>query len=245
MICAGRTPSTSAKRVPAVKILAIETTAVPGSIALAIEGRVVASRSLPDSPRAAASLAPSIRQLLQESSWRPMDIALVAVTVGPGPFTSVRIGVVTAKVFAYAAGAEVVGVNAFDAVAARVPPLATILAVIADAQRGQVVGRAYRWNPPDGWCPVGDSDPIEPLLWLKTVGQGENLVVTGPGLHRFGDALRNDFSLAPKEFWDPRAETVAELGWKQFSRGQRDSIWTLKPIYYRPSYAEEKRSAGA
>lgn len=226
-----------------MKILAIETTAAPGSIALAVEGRPVAGRLLPASPRAAASLAPSIRNLLEEYGWKPAEIDLVAVSVGPGPFTSVRIGVVTAKVFAYAVGAEVAGVHTFDAVAMRIPPLAARLAVIADAQRGQVVGRVYRWDSSDGWRPEGDSDPVEPSSWLKTVAGNEKIVVAGPALHRFGEALGGEFLLAPKELWDPLAESVAELGWRQFSRGQRDNIWTLKPIYYRPSYAEEKRAA--
>lgn len=226
-----------------MKILSFDITATPGTVAAAIGEKVLAERSLPESPRAAASLAPTLQKLLQELRWRPGDVRLVATTIGPGSFTSVRIAVVTAKTFAYAVRADVLGLNVLDTVAFQTPQLGEYLAVIADAQRGQIVARGYHWEGVNGWRLVAESGLAEPAAWLNDFAAGKHLVVTGPGLQRFADRLANDFVLAPKELWNPRAAAVARLAWKEYQSGRRDDIWSLRPIYYRPSYAEEKRAS--
>ncbi|MBC7352304.1 MAG: tRNA (adenosine(37)-N6)-threonylcarbamoyltransferase complex dimerization subunit type 1 TsaB [Thermogutta sp.] len=226
-----------------MNILAIETTAVPGSVAVAADGTLLAELRLPESPRAAASLAPTLRDLLQKVDWHPKDVNLVGVTVGPGQFTSVRIGVVSAKTFAYAVGAEILGLNTFDVVAYQTPKLADYLAVIGDAQRGQIVGRAYVWTNDRGWAFFEDSGVVQLQEWLETLGRKGSVAVTGTGLHRFAQTVGPAVTVAPRELWDPTATTVAQLAYQRYQAGERGDVWTLKPIYYRPSYAEEKRAS--
>jgi tRNA threonylcarbamoyladenosine biosynthesis protein TsaB len=224
-----------------VNILGIETTAAPGSVAVARDETILAELRLPDFPRAAGSLAPTLGELLQTAGWNPKDVNLVSVTVGPGQFTSVRIGVVTAKTFAYAVGAEIIGLNTFDVVACQTPKIAEYLAVIGDAQRGQVVGRAYVWTNDHGWAFFEDPGIVHLQEWLDGLGEKGSVAVTGPGLHRFAQSVVPGVTVAPRELWDPTAATVARLAYQRYLAGERNDVWTLKPIYYRPSYAEEKR----
>jgi tRNA threonylcarbamoyladenosine biosynthesis protein TsaB len=226
-----------------VNILAIETTAVPGSVAVASDQTILGELRLPEFPRAAASLAPILRDLLQMVDWSPRDVDLVSVTVGPGQFTSVRIGVVTAKTFAYAVGAEVLGLNTFDVLAWQTPRIAEYLAVIGDAQRGQIVARAYTWTDDRGWVLWEDPGVVDLREWLEALLQRGSVAVTGPGLHRFAQSVNPAVTVAQRELWDPTAASVAQLAYQRYSAGERGDVWTLKPIYYRPSYAEEKRTS--
>lgn len=104
-----------------LKILALETSGLYGSAALAEDGQLIAEATLAPPTRSAHGLAPLLDRLLRDSAWRPFDIGLVAVVDGPGSFTGLRVGLATAKLFAYATGADVLGIDAFAAIASAAP----------------------------------------------------------------------------------------------------------------------------
>ena len=91
----------------------------------------------------AQSLAPGLVQLWEKTGWKSTDVELVAVTAGPGSFTGLRVGVTTAKVLAYVARAEILGVDTLEAVAMRAPADVESLSIGVDAQRGQVVAQTF------------------------------------------------------------------------------------------------------
>ena len=108
------------------------------------------SSTKPDSIRSggcASSLAPGIAAALEKAGLRPGDVHCVAVTRGPGSFTGLRVGVATAKVFAYAVGADVLGLDTLEVIAAAAPPQVSSLWVAIDAQRGDVVAAPFRLRP--------------------------------------------------------------------------------------------------
>ena len=82
-----------------MRVLAIETTERLGSVAVGDENNVFDCKDLDSSQRSAESLAPGIRSVLETVEWTPQEIDLVAVTVGPGSFTGLRVGITTAKMF--------------------------------------------------------------------------------------------------------------------------------------------------
>src|SRR5262249_41581863 len=127
-----------AVRVASMRILALETTGQSGSIALLQDETIVREATLPQTERSAKSLAPAIQRILSESRWKAREIELITVATGPGSFTGLRIGVTTAKTLAYAIGAQVIGVNTLQAIAAQAPSETYRLWAIVDAQRQQV-----------------------------------------------------------------------------------------------------------
>ena len=132
----------------ALKILALETTDAQGSVALCVGGEILTSRRLDAERRSAQTLAPTIKETLTEFGWAPQDVDAVAVAVGPGSFTGLRVGVATAKMFAWAVGAKMIGVDALEAIAAeieRLPNGATegVVSVGIDAQRGDAAVRRF------------------------------------------------------------------------------------------------------
>ena len=88
---------------------------------MAEDGRVIGQRVLPEKSRTAQALVPAIRSQFDAAGWKPTDVQLIAVTQGPGSFTGLRVGITTAKTFAYAVSAQVIGVNTLLALAEQAP----------------------------------------------------------------------------------------------------------------------------
>ncbi len=136
----------------AKRIVAIETSGRLGSVAALLgetnDARLVGQIVLTGDQRTAQSLAPALHDLLAAADWSPKDVELVAVGVGPGSFTGLRIGVTTAKTFAYAVGAEVVGANTLVALAAQASNSTSPLWVILDCAAARTICREI----PRGRC---------------------------------------------------------------------------------------------
>lgn len=223
-----------------MRILAIETTERIGSVAAFQDAKLVAEARLTSDQRSAQSLAPALAELLKQLQWRAADLDLIAVTSGPGSFTGLRIGVTTAKTLAYAAGAEVLGVNTLEVIAAQVPnvgPNEKITAVI-DAQREQVYSASFVREANAAIRCVEQTRIVDCAEWLAKRQAGE--VLTGPGLSRLADELPSDVTIVDPRDWAPRAATVGETAAAHYENGRRDDLFRLAPQYYRPSAAEEK-----
>src|SRR5690606_16862220 len=134
----------------AVITLGIETSGHQGSVALWRDGALLGERDLSrEGQRHARSLVPELRQLLIDHSLAPRDVQTLAVSIGPGSCTGLRVGVVCAKTWAYATGARLIAVDTLLAVAQQAGEAAQRLQVTSDAQRNEVfVGRFER--TPDG-----------------------------------------------------------------------------------------------
>ncbi len=145
----------------ALKILALETTDAQGSVALCVGGEILTSRRLETERRSAQTLAPTIQETLAEFGWVPQDVDAVAVAVGPGSFTGLRVGVATAKMFAWAVGVKIVGVDALEAIASEIGRLPNgeasgTVSVGIDAQRGDAAVRRYWVEPGKAPLPLDD-----------------------------------------------------------------------------------------
>ena len=165
-----------------MQLLAIETTAKNGTLAAADDDRIIRATQLNPDQRSAQSLAPGIAALLAAVGWRPRDVHLVAVAVGPGSFTGLRVGVATAKVFAYTVGADVIGVNALEAIALAAPEDVQRVETVIDAQRGDVVAQGFERDAVQVWRPVGGSRVVSHAAWIESLPAGS--VVSGPGLEK-------------------------------------------------------------
>ncbi len=223
-----------------MKILALETTETIGTVAALDDDHLLRQISLNPGQRSARSLAPGIQELLREVRWHPHDVALVAVTRGPGSFTGLRVGLATAKAFAYAAGAEVLGIDTLEAIAANAPDDIRQLAVAVDAQRGQVVAGRFTRGPENLFVAAGPAELLDLRQWLETLDPAFHL--TGPILRKHKATIPPHLTALPPELWAPQAAQVGRLAAHHYSSGQRDDLWTLAPTYSRPSAAEEKRS---
>jgi tRNA threonylcarbamoyladenosine biosynthesis protein TsaB len=227
-----------------MRILAIETVDRSGSVAVLDDGQVKAAADLDPSMRSAQSLAPAIDELCKTAEWQPREIHLVAVAIGPGSFTGLRVGVTTAKLFAYAAGAAVIGVNTLEAIAWQVPRISGELWAVMNAEREQFVAALFiRDAATDRWKMMGEPRLMDMADWVQRVSPGQS--VSGPGLEKLRGPLPAGMIVVEQNLWPPKAVAVGQIGWRDFQAGKRDDIFALLPQYYRRSAAEEKFSPPA
>jgi tRNA threonylcarbamoyladenosine biosynthesis protein TsaB len=231
----------------AKRILAIETSGRHGSVAAlwgeAVKSRLLGQVTLAANQRTAQALMPAIEQLLAESDWPPASVELVAVAVGPGSFTGLRIGVTAAKTLAYALSAEVIGVNTLEALAVQAPTSAATLWAVLDAQRQELFAARFAMDGSGRLRAERDTHIVSQETWLAGLQVGDR--VTGTALGRLAARLPKDVVIMPQEFWQPMAAAVGQIGWKSYLAGRRDDVWKLAPLYFRPSAAEEKRDLSA
>lgn len=221
-----------------MRILALETAELTGSVA-ALEGdRLLAEMPLPADQRSAQSLAPAIQGLLTKVGWQPVDVELMAVTSGPGSFTSLRIGVTTAKAFAYAAGCRILGVDTLEVIAERLRPDITRVRVVMDAQRQQVFAGTFARTSAGSWdweAPLAIEDDD---VWLAGLAAGD--VVSGPVLKKLGPRLPSGVTAVEPELWSPTAAATGLVAWRHYQLGKRDDVFSLVPLYFRRTAAEEQ-----
>ena len=229
-----------------MRVLAIETSGRLGSVALldTNQGEAgIVEQTTPEGERTAQSLLPTVEQLLQQRSWRPIDVELVCVTTGPGSFTGLRIGVVTAKTFAYATGAKLVGVHTLAAIAHGVKQfcgdiIPMRLWTILDAQRQELFAAEFDLSRPI----VEQAQPATEIIgiddWLSRLTAAD--AVAGPPLSKLQDRLPAEVASLPPRLWQPTAASVGRLAIQLFDLGDQINPLELVPRYYRKSAAEEK-----
>ncbi len=172
-------------------LLALDTSSAAVSVALHDGDSVLAVRTGPSEPRHVELLTPLIREALAEVGAKPADLSRIAVGVGPGPFTGLRVGLVSARVLGLALGIEVVGVCSLDAVAAgavRDGLAAPRFLVAIDARRREVYWARYEVAE-DGRPIRVDGPHVDRPAELHT----EGLPVVGRGAQLYpadlGDAV--------------------------------------------------------
>lgn len=223
-------------------ILALETSDLDGAVAVVGEGQIW-SKSLPTGSRSATTLAPTIRELLCEAGLKPAALGAVAVTSGPGSFTGLRVGVMTAKMLAYALGRPCLGVNTLDVIASQVSVEAVganahVWAII-DAQRNQLFAASYQ-RKGHQILPLEPTRIIDRSVWLEGLRPGD--FVTGPGLAQLRAKLSAvaPLQIAEETTWRPTAAAVGRVAAKLLGTQYDTDAWRLRPQYYRLSAAEEK-----
>lgn len=219
--------------------LGIETSGQQGSVALLCNGQLLGNRDLSrEGRRHARTLLAEIRDLLSEATVRSDDVNTLAVSIGPGSFTGLRVGVTVAKTWAYATKANAVAVDTFLAIARQASTDAAQLQVINDAQRGDLfVGRFDRSN--DGtWKRQAAIEIVAVDDWLSRLSN--ETAVTGPAVEKLESQLAGRCFLESPLTRHPLAASISLLGEASVIAGQVDDLWRLEPLYLRRSAAEEK-----
>ena len=219
------------------RFLIIETSGRLGQVALAQANRVCALCRLDEARRHARDLVPLAAELFAERKWTPAEIDAVIVSLGPGSYTGLRVGIISAKTFAFATGAKLIGVPTFSAIAMQAPPEVPAVDVIGDAQQEKIYVQSFRRSPA-GIIETSSPLAIVPFFhWLAK--RDVNAWPIGPGLRNHLSKLA-DVPCVHSDFWDPQPATLLRAALSRFQAGDWDDSFTVGPIYLRPSSAEEK-----
>ena len=188
-------------------VLALDTSGAAVTAALHDGSTVLARRSTADARRHAELLAPSVAAVLAEAGADRTDVTTVAVGVGPGPFTGLRAGIVTARVLGLALGVDVVGVCSLDALALQmgreVPDVVGgRFAVATDARRHELYWALYAPGDGEGDAPRRLDGPFV----TAPADLPAEVPVTGRGATLYPDRFE-----PPRGPLDVDAGAVAEL----------------------------------
>ncbi|HEV3237438.1 MAG TPA: tRNA (adenosine(37)-N6)-threonylcarbamoyltransferase complex dimerization subunit type 1 TsaB [Gemmataceae bacterium] len=220
-------------------MLLIETSGRIGQVGLAVGTNLLASRQLDEARRHARDLAPCVAELLSEQGWKPHDVQMVMVSRGPGSYTGLRVGIMSAKAFAFATGCKLLALDTFAVIARNSPPDKDTVEILADAQQGKVYAQRYRrFHQTDAW-------EAETALTIQRFDDWKrshlpSIPVCGPGLEIFASQLSPECQCLDRTLWHPLVANLAWAGLARLELGELDDMWTVEPLYLRPSAAEEK-----
>lgn len=219
--------------------LAIDTATKVCSVALCRDGEVMAEYSVSMGNTHSEGLLPQLEQLLKRTNTKKQDIDLIAVSMGPGSFTGLRIGLATAEAMAYSWQCYLHGVDTLKALAQNLPLEGILLSPVLDAQKGNYYQSLYQWKDGELVEVAGTEVVNKDRLLERIIEVGMPALILGECKKLEKLELPADVKLAPKTLLMPKATSIALVAEKEFDPENDKKIFGLEPYYIRRSEAEE------
>jgi len=217
-------------------ILAIETSTVSCSVALLNDGKLMAEKTTQNLRNHSVALLPNIVKLLTDTGVSKSSLAAIAVGIGPGSFTGLRIGLATAKALAYALKIPLIGVPTMRTLFLQSENCAEYVVPVIDAQQGNVYVAVYGV---DGEC--SDIAVLAKTDLPKLIKTTDSYCLCGEisGEIRAIMTKFENVTFVAAELLLPRAEYTGRAAQYLYDREMFSDINRLEPIYIRKSAAEE------
>jgi tRNA threonylcarbamoyladenosine biosynthesis protein TsaB len=230
-------------------ILALDTSADTCTTAIVNDSGVVAEHIFKHKMDLLQRLAPSIKWLMNDCGITTEQLDAFAVSLGPGSFTGIRIGVTTAKAMAYAAGKKLIGIPTLDILAAGVmPEHDDVIAPLIAAKPGEAYCALYRV---DHLTPHKLTDDlvltIDELLHKALGLKSKRVIFCGSGCRanksHIEDFLGDKAVFAPPLMDYPHGEIMGKLAIDRLNAGESDAPYSLVPLYVRRPTPEVRLEA--
>jgi tRNA threonylcarbamoyladenosine biosynthesis protein TsaB len=212
-------------------LLALDTSTRMAGIALYDGSQVLSEYSWNSQNNHSVELAPTVLEMMNKCSIKAEQLSALAVALGPGSFTGLRIGLAFAKGIAYANHIPLVGVPSLDIVAKAQPTRKGALAAVLRAGRGRLAVGWYEVDKGE-WKSTGKAETLTPLELNRRI-HGPTVVCgeLNEDEQRLLARKRRNVILASPAQSVRRPAFLAELGWRRLQAGQIDNPVTLTPIY--------------
>jgi len=220
-------------------VLGIETSSTCGSVAVVEDRKVLGELFFNTGRKHSTKIVPSITNLLSTVGLDKADLEGIAVTSGPGSYTSLRIGISIAKGLAYSLDIPLIGISTLQCVAFNSIISPHLICSLIDARKGELYSALFRYNT--GELERISEDQIVSIDYLCQAID-EKTVLIGDGLYlyksTFVDRINGLVLFAPEHLCYGRASSCAILGIDNFKKAKRDEVNTLVPKYIRQADAE-------
>lgn len=226
-----------------MKILALDTSTIMTTVAVLDKDQVLGEYSLNQDMSHSEKLVPMVKEVLDSLKLKVQDIDLYGVSIGPGSFTGLRIGVTTIKTFAHLFNKPLVGVSTLESLAFNLPYNKTIVPMM-DARRNRVYTGVYSWEENDL------KNLMEPVaidideLLEDLYNSYEEIIVNGDGSLLYKDKIREILKEKVKfstiSHNNCRATSIGELALIKYKSGYNDNYYSLVPEYLRESQAQRE-----
>lgn len=221
-------------------ILGVETATVQVGCAIGGHEGVLASTHSARGRRHAETLTPAIEFICRQARVELTEIGVVAVGLGPGMFTGLRVGIATAKAIAQALRVPMIGISSLDLLAFPARFSSRLIAAVIDARRGELFSALYRQVPGGIQRLTGPQVCTPSDLASDLLATGEEVLLLGDGAIRYADHFEG---LTNVEFLEqglayPSARSLVQLAHAQALREEWVQPWELAPLYLRKPDAE-------
>jgi tRNA threonylcarbamoyladenosine biosynthesis protein TsaB len=228
-----------------MKILAVETSTQAGSVAVVDDEELVSERFVKTPRTHSERLLSAIDDVLEMSGVTLAELDGFAVSLGPGSFTGLRIGLSTVKGLAMATEKPLAGIPTLDVLAQNVPFTSRLVCPMLDARKSQIFAALFRWQEDGGLAKLTENMAVKPEDLLGRIS--EEVVVLGSGVRTYQEVILEKLGartfIAPPHLQHPRAAVVGCLGLDLMKRkGFHGDPLHVVPVYVRPSEAELKWS---
>ncbi len=226
-------------------ILGIESATQQVGCAIGGHEGVLASAHSARGRRHAESLAPQMQFVLNQARVTIDEISVVAVDVGPGLYTGLRVGVSTAMATAFGLGVPMIGVSSLDLVAFPVRHTRRLIAAAIDARRGELFTAFYR-QVPGGLQRVTEPHVVSPDdLFNELMAEGTECLVVGDGAIRYRAELSgiSKVEVADESLAYPSAASLVALAHARALREEFVQPSEISPLYLRRPDAEANWSS--
>ncbi|MCU0236178.1 MAG: tRNA (adenosine(37)-N6)-threonylcarbamoyltransferase complex dimerization subunit type 1 TsaB [Acidobacteria bacterium] len=229
-----------------MNLLCFDTSSRDASIAVLRDEEVVLEYNFSSRAELSAMLIPSLEFLLRSLGLGVRQVDLFGVSVGPGLFTGIRVGLATLKGLDFPGGRPVVGVNALEALACKFADTRHTVVPMIDARKGETYLAAYRFDPPEAGG--GMVELLAPCLLrvadaVPLLEKFPDKVFVGSGAENHGELLRRDFPGARLLYRSNFLATeIGRIALERFRLGQYvTDLQQLHPLYIRKPDAESSR----
>jgi len=218
-------------------ILAINTTTIQFGIAiLNKDGSLNSEYVFPHGISGSTLLVPSLDFVIRHSGINIKELECVAVALGPGSFTGLKVGLSLAKGICFSLDIPIVGVSSLEALANQIPFCDTLITAIIDSRRKEYFVAQFVWEnskillrkSPDIYLRL---DEFPNKFIKETIFIGNNYKSQSLALR---EVMGKKVLMAPPYLWHIKASNVGALGLKKFLNNELDDPFLLEPIYLRP-----------
>ena len=219
-------------------VLGIECSTPQASVAIGSEQGVVASALVSRGATHNEFLLPAIRFCLDETGLGYRNLGGIAVSLGPGLFSGMRVGVSTAKAIAQTLSVPIVGLASLDLVAYEVRHTSKTICAVLDARRNEIFYAFYRPSP-GGIQRMTEYRIEQPgRLAIGIASRPEEVLLVGNGALLYKDLFESAgpvVEVAGMNQAFPNASSLVELALPRLYREDFDSLYELRPLYLRKS----------
>ncbi|MCC0708881.1 tRNA (adenosine(37)-N6)-threonylcarbamoyltransferase complex dimerization subunit type 1 TsaB [Clostridioides sp. ES-S-0190-01] len=224
-----------------MKILGIDTSSMAASVAVVEDDNLICEFTVNNKKTHSQKLMPMIENMLDMSDLKIKEMDLLAICIGPGSFTGLRIGMATVKAIAHVNNLPIIAVNSLESLAGNMNLCERKICSILDAQKNQVYSAKYKFE--DGELIELDSvDVVEFETLLKEIkSSDEEFIIVGEAVYKYKDELENvkNIKIPSPAHNVSKAGSLCSVALNKYSKNiDVHTCYTINPMYIRKSQAE-------